>query len=166
MGVTTFSPHKRSRVEPEIESVSQISDKGRTKTENSGLDTLAAVVGLQNLSYTSEAKETHDSSPPASADDCESEKVVRQIELIKYFRRQCLTLQSKFQLLQQQHIALQEQYRVHFGGKSVDLNPIFSSDLTSISSINGGRSSKWLFYPETRCSVILMLYRICTVFAI
>ena len=142
IGVNTFSPHKRSRLEPAMESVSQRSDKGRTKAKNSGLDTLAAVVGLQKLSYTSEAKETHDYSPRTTVDDFESEKVVRQIELIKYFRRQCLALQSRFQLLQQQHIALQEQYRVHFGGKSVDLNPGFARDLTSISSIKGGTSSK------------------------
>merc|ERR1719198_2204191 len=142
IGVNTFSPHKRSRLEPAMESVSQTSDKGRTKAKNSGLDTLAAVVGLQKLSYTSEAKETHDSSPPTTVDDFESEKVVRQIELIKYFRRQCLALQSRFQLLQQQHIALQEQYRVHFGGKSLDLNPGFARDLSSISSIKAGTSSK------------------------
>jgi len=172
MSGRAFSPHKRPRAEPAAGvgpfTTSHTIEKGQTKTANSALDTLAAVVGLQNLSpgvfgASSGTQEPHGSSSGSSSgsslssgssgssnssgssspdDDNETGKLVRQIELIKYFQRQCMTLQSKFQILQQQQVALQEQYRVHFGRSLDFLNPISASNLSVLTRVVKGSSSK------------------------
>ena len=146
----SFSPHKRLRVDPELGvfgsfSMSQTTEKDCTKPQNSGLDTLAAVVGLQNLAPAgptdSPVTKEHNANSPR--EDLETEKqLVGQIKLIKYFQRQCIALQSKFQLLQQQQFALQEQYRAHFG-RSIDfMSPLSTRAAPSLSRAGGSSSSK------------------------